>query len=136
LKENVTFRKIVRNRLKKTSMSELSTSYPHSNIKVLYRCDIDYFGIKERGGFIEEFHPEVEFQQIQVVSHTPRGFKVDWHGKSKFILAGNGKRFAHETKDWAYSSKVKRTRKRIEILKNQILLCESQLKILLKHEVG
>ena len=109
--------------------------YSHSNIKVLYRCYIDPFGNPGPKDGIMQFAPVIEYEEFRVTAHTPCGFKIEAYGKTKFVLRGEGKRFAHESKKQAYISKLRRTERRLYILKNHITFCEKELSFLKNNPV-
>lgn len=67
-----------------------------------------------------------------VTKETPCGYWVREHGsygKNKFVLKGDGKRFAHETIELALKSFIARKKRQIWINKRMIAIAKHSLKI-------
>jgi len=50
----------------------------------------------------------LELTAYRIVRKTAAGAWIDVHGESKFVLDGNGKRWAYESQEWALNSFIKR----------------------------
>lgn len=98
-------------------------------ITKLYRCEFDWIELEYTK---DEFFPleiGVVFREFEVIKHTKCGYKIIVNGKQKFILQGNGKRFAHETKKKASESLLRRMKKRKEYLERDMRAIDSQIKM-------
>jgi hypothetical protein len=97
----------------------------HKEIKVLYRCKYDLVCVNE-DDLSHEWN--VSVTKFNVIRHTPAGYIIHYPFlKDKFVLKGNGKRFAHETIEQAIDSLIKRTTRRIEYLKSDLKNAEKNL---------
>ena len=85
----------------------------HEEVKVLYRYNW-WFGFED--DFLSEPFHSIELKKYKVTKHTPKGFKI---GK-KFVLAGEGKRFAYSTKELALYGLKMRKQSQFRILNNQL----------------
>lgn len=103
-------------------------------MKYLYRC------VAARHGWYDaemdvghSYINGVEYISYQVVKETEKGFWItrhsgwpaSWvkkinHTECRFVLKGNGKRFANETKEDAYYNLTRRAYSRKYILEQQI----------------
>lgn len=64
---------------------------------------------------------QIMLRRFAIVDRTPRTlvFVTDW-GDRKRVLRGQGKRYAHEERAWAWDSFNRRARRRLEILTDAI----------------
>lgn len=105
-------------------------SMDHENIKVLYRCAFDLVCVDEID-FSHEWN--VSVTEFNVIRHTPKGFVIRYPFlKEKFVLKGNGKRFAHSSLQDAADSLIKRTKRRIGYLKSDLENAEKNLPMAVK----
>lgn len=101
---------------------------PHRDVQqMLYRyftgwintpSDASEFGILDSEGDEKSGFPCLHI--FQVIRETDKSWYIRYGGREKRVLKGNGKRFAHETKEWAYKSFRKRCRARISILERDL----------------
>lgn len=74
-----------------------------SEITTLYRYSLH--------NYEEVFNPSIEFKEFKVIKETKCGYWFHAHGKygpKKFTLKGDGKRFAHTTKELALQAFIYR----------------------------
>lgn len=94
-----------------------------TEITILYRYDREYAHFTD--GQLQAY--KITMKEYEVWKTTPQGYRINkLHGvngakKDKFILSGDGKRFAYETKELAWNSFKIRTRK-------SLMHCKSALK--------
>jgi hypothetical protein len=64
----------------------------------------------------------ISWEEHPIVGETEKCWYINhWSSdKPKRILKGNGKRFAHETKQWALESFIRRSSRREKILQDQL----------------
>lgn len=94
--------------------------------KVLYRYQEDRSF--EFWGQVEE----LLLKEYLIIKETPRGNWIREHGnygKPKFVLKGDGKRFAHQTKELALKSFICRKNRQYEINKGLMKSAKHYLKI-------
>lgn len=72
---------------------------------------------------------ELELKEYLIVKETPKGNWIREHGKPKFVLKGDGKRFAHETKEMALKSFICRKKNQIRINNEMIERAKHSLSI-------
>ena len=72
----------------------------------------------------------VEPSEYKVVRETPKGYWItEGYSRTRFVLKGNGKRFAHENKEWAWHSfKLRKMRQRQHLLR-QLDVCEAAIAV-------
>jgi len=92
-------------------------------MKQLFRYS-DYIGCE----FFEESE-KLELEIFETVKETKCGFWIEIYKKRKFILKGDGKRFAHETKEMALNSFICRKKRQILINKSMIARAKHSLSI-------
>jgi len=75
--------------------------------------------------------PKIELRTYELIKETPKGYWIGsrgWKGGNwwfeKWIPKESRKRFAYPTKEEALRNYIKRTEKRIKILKSQLQECE------------
>jgi len=54
------------------------------------------------------------YDEYEVLKQTPKGFQINVFEERKFVLAGEGHRFAYPTKEAALASLKRRTKRRLE----------------------
>lgn len=70
-----------------------------------------------------------------VLRYTPKGYWIEVDGyQKKFVLGGNGKRWAHERKDWALHSFRRRKSAYLWRLEDRKQIVEATLALLKKAE--
>lgn len=93
-----------------------------NNIKYLFRYERSYYNpdsLNLATIFLTEY---------LVIKETEKGFWINVWGNKKFVLKGNdGKRFAYENKDDAFSQFKRRTERCILLLKSQLKKAEGYL---------
>lgn len=72
-----------------------------------YRCE-DHYGYTD---WVGSYAPTFRMYAYPIVARTPAGFKIDYHGERKFVLGGQGKRFAYPSPSDALKSWYARKRK-------------------------
>jgi len=75
---------------------------------------------------------ELELKEFLIIKETPKGNWIREHGmygKPKFVLKGEGKRFAHETKELALKSFIFRKKSQIRINKEMMKRAKHSLSI-------
>lgn len=81
----------------------------------------------------------IELQRYLVIRRTAKGawinrnptimgFGIDRYGKARFVLDGEGKRFAHATQEQAMASFIRRKERQIGHLENQLIFARAALK--------
>lgn len=58
----------------------------------------------------EEWEVSISIERFSVLRKTDKGAWISAFGRERFVLNGPGKRFAHETIEWAVHSLRRRTR--------------------------
>lgn len=64
--------------------------------------------------------PYIGLDELRVIRQTPAGVWLDNYGTEKFVLLGEGKRYAYPTKELARESYLIRCRWRLTHLRNQM----------------
>jgi len=92
-------------------------------VKILYRYDREYANFDD--GQLQAY--KITLKEYEVYKTTPHGYRinklrgVNGAKRDKFILSGDGRRFAYETKELAWNSFQIRTRK-------SLMHCKAALK--------
>lgn len=71
-------------------------------------------------------------ETFEVIRETKKGFYIKYLGKEKFILSGEGKRFAHTTIELALKSYIRRKKRQIAINKYSIKKAKHSISVALK----
>lgn len=72
-------------------------------------------------GFHTNGQTSIYLRRFEILSRSDKTFLIeDWNGKHR-VLRGDGKRYAHETREWAWASLRYRNAKRQEILQKALL---------------
>jgi len=106
-----------------------------------------YASIDEFGDFVSPSIPDVRviLQTYDLIRETPKGYWIGWLwgngsiGYKRWVSKTSRKRYAYPTKEEAMNNFVKRTERRIKILKNQTRQAEFGLleaRKLQKNEIG
>ena len=82
---------------------------------VMYRYGSSYFWRDQ------EMIVSLYVSKYPIVRKTPKGCWVDDYGKERFVLEGEGKRFAYYTKEKALYNFLRRKQTQIKILNTQLL---------------
>lgn len=104
--------------------------------KTLYRYDREYAHFDD--GQLQAY--KITLKEYEVYKTTPQGYRINkLHGvngakRDKFILSGDGKRFAYETKELAWNSFRIRTRKSVMHCKGALNRAEIFAEMLKKEE--
>lgn len=64
-----------------------------------------------------------------ILSKTPTGFWIEYHGRKKFVKSDAKKKFACEKEEDALESYYARKRRQISILKHQLRQAEAALRL-------
>ena len=104
-------------------------------IKILYRYDREYI--------CDDPEDTVEYaialKEYKVWKPTPCGHWITlntFSQKTKFVLAGQGRRFAHTTKEFAWDSFKIRTKKRLMHSKASVKRAEKFLELIKEREAA
>lgn len=89
-------------------------------------------------------NPKLELRTYFLVKETPKGFWIGYNGiKEKWVSKTSKKRFAYPTKKEALNNFIKRSQKRVDILKWQLTTSEiglelgrEKLKTVLENELS
>lgn len=69
----------------------------------------------------------IHYERFAVTKVTARGYKIRVNGKEKFVLSGNGKRYAHENLEWALESYRRRKQHYVQNCKRRLKLAKACL---------
>lgn len=102
-----------------------------------YRYEAVQYAVHDHDGeFISPLFPDpkVELREYVLIKETPKGYWIGIGGFSSFywkqwVSKTAKKRYAYPTKEEALLNYIKRTERRIKILKNQLLTSELALNI-------
>lgn len=75
----------------------------------------------------ESFEPKAYLclDNFRVTKRTAKGCWIDVYGEDKFVLDGDGKRYAYATKELALASLIARKRRQCAILRHQLRKAEA-----------
>jgi hypothetical protein len=91
------------------------------------------FGAKHRKIFSTGYHYEMQFERYLVIRRTPKGVWINGeNGREKFILNGEGKRYAYPTLKQAIESFGFRKASQVKILKFQLEMADTLLQQVLQ----
>lgn len=97
-----------------------------------YRYELVHYatGRDMDGEYTGHSTPKLEYYEYDLIKETPKGYWIgyDWSEKPyKWISKTSKKKFAYLTKEDALNNYIKRTERRLEILKSQIESCKDGL---------
>jgi len=99
-----------------------------------YRYEVVYYGSARdmEGEFITPLFttPKLECHEYDLIKETPKGYQIGYsflNRPYKWIPKVSKKKYAYLTKEEALNNYIKRTERRLKILKNQIDSCEDGL---------
>lgn len=107
--------------------------------KVFYRYEARTYAVLDRDGdYVSPLFPDpkIELMTFNLHKETPKGYWIG-HGlyapdnlraNSTWVSKTAKKRYAYPTKEEAMNNYLKRTERRIKILKNELLTCEIALR--------
>jgi len=101
------------------------------NVTVLYRYQMH--------SFEEVFTPKVYVKEYKIISKTDCGWWIHKHGSygpKKFVLEGQGKRFAYPTKEMALEGFIYRRRRYQRILETLVKGNRKVIKVALQLQKG
>jgi hypothetical protein len=73
--------------------------------------------------------PELILKEYRLLRPTPKGNWINVEGYPKWVSSDTRKRFAYPTKKEALIAFIKRTERRVKIIKNTLILCQIGLQI-------
>ena len=79
------------------------------------------------GAYEGSFEPRAALylDTFPVTKRTAKGCWIDVYGEGKFVLDGDGKRYAYATKELALASLIARKRRQCAILRHQLKEAEA-----------
>lgn len=94
----------------------------------------EYASLDVDGEFVSPIipNPKLELSKYRLIKETPKGYWIgleSFHSDiwKKWVSKTSRKRFAYPSKEEALAAYIKRTEKRVKILKRQIRSCEITL---------
>jgi hypothetical protein len=72
-------------------------------------------------------HPELFLRTYPLLRPTPKGYWISVEGVPRWVSSDTRKRFAYPTKREALIAFIKRTERRVKIIKGTLLLCSVTL---------
>jgi len=75
----------------------------------------------------------LNLSDFEVIRETNKGFWIVVNGKEKFVLSGEGKRFAYVNIELALKSYIKRKKRQIQISKHQIKRAKTRFQLQKKY---
>lgn len=102
-----------------------------------------YEAVSYASGFSGFSSMRIELREFNLHKETPKGYWIGYgyyasdmlRGYSRWVSKTGLKRYAYPTKEEAMTNYIKRTEKRVKILRGQLRNTEDALKIALKMEV-
>lgn len=98
-----------------------------------YRYEaVSYASLDHDGEYVRPSYPNVKIVLTEFSLHkeTPKGYRIGYgtldsfHGDSRWVSKTAKKRYAYPTKEEAMTNYIKRTERRVSILKAQLLRVE------------
>lgn len=103
---------------------------------IFYRYEaVQYANIDHDGEYVRPYYPNptIELRKYNLHKETLKGYWIGYghpdgfHGDSRWVSKTARKRYAYPTKEEAMLNYIKRTKRRIEILRAQLKISEIAL---------